>query len=124
MVTIPAIGGAVRIPLEEIVPPDAVHITAVLKPPVPLTDAAHALVWPVWIELGVQVTVTEVIVGEDDGVTLPLDMAEPPPQPVSSRGTTKKVTITSAHRRIEHPKLILASRMNDDVLPGHGLYGR
>ena len=88
-------------------------MTEVLKLPVPDTEAEHGLVWPVWIELGVQATETELIVGEGAegvGVTLPLNIVEPPPQPVSSRGTA---TIASPYRRIEHPILILASRMND-----------
>jgi len=108
-VTVCGVDGAVKIPLEEIVPAEAFHVTVVLKLPVPLTDAAHALVWPVWIELGVQMTVTEVIVGEGAdgvGVALPFDMADPPPHPASSSVTTRKTTLRGPHQSIGRSRLI------------------
>jgi hypothetical protein len=116
-VTVCGADGDVKIPLEEILPPEAFHVTAVLKLPVPLTDAAHALVWPVWIELGVQVTVTEVIEGEGEGegadgvgLTLPFDMADPPPHPATSSATTRKTTQRGPHQRIERSRLISPPR--------------
>ena len=42
-VTVPGVDGAVRAPLE-IVPADALHVTEVLKLPVPVTEDVHVLV--------------------------------------------------------------------------------
>ena len=54
------------------------HVTVELKLPVPLTVGVQADVWLVKIEVGRQVTVTDVIVGVTGGVVPP----PPPPQPV------------------------------------------
>ncbi len=58
--------GAVNKPAEEIVPALAVHVTAVLKLPVPLTVAEHWLVPPELTVVGEQLTVTDVTVEPDD----------------------------------------------------------
>ena len=62
----PAVVPAVNSPALVIVPPVAVQVTAELKLPVPATTAEHCDVAPVATEVGLAVTVTEVIVG---GVT-------------------------------------------------------
>jgi hypothetical protein len=62
-VTLPAAGGAVKSPLAVMVPPLADHVTAELKLPVPWTVAAHCDVEPALTAAGVQVTLTEVMVG-------------------------------------------------------------
>jgi hypothetical protein len=58
--------GAVNKPAEEIVPALAVHVTPVLKLPVPLTVAEHWLVPPELTVVGEQLTVTDVTVEPDD----------------------------------------------------------
>ena len=61
-------------------------MTAVLKLPVPATEDIHVLVWPLWTDAGVQLTVTEVIVGAGTagvGVGVLFEVIEPPPQPAN-----------------------------------------
>jgi len=70
---VPAPEGVKR-PLELMVPPVAVHVTAELKEPVPDTVAAHCEICPVLIDDGVAVTETEVMV---NGTLLTLMEAEP-----------------------------------------------
>jgi hypothetical protein len=58
--------GAVNKPVEEIVPALVVHVTPVLKLPVPFTVAEHWLVPPELTVVGEQLTVTDVTVEPDD----------------------------------------------------------
>lgn len=58
--------GAVNKPVEEMVPALVVHVTPVLKLPVPLTVAEHWLVPPELTVVGEQLTLTEVTVDDDD----------------------------------------------------------
>jgi hypothetical protein len=52
-----------------------------------VTAAEHWLVWPVWTLVGVQETLTEVMVGDTGGALLP----PPPPQAeANSSGTPRK----------------------------------
>jgi len=60
MVAFPAPAG-VNTPAAEMVPFVAVHVTALLKFPVPDTAAVHIAVWPGRIDTGLQVTVTDEI---------------------------------------------------------------
>ena len=62
--------GAVKSPDVEIVPTLALHVTAELKLPAPITDAEHWLVWPDWTVEGEHDTVTEVIVDVGFTVTI------------------------------------------------------
>lgn len=58
---VPAAEG-VSSPVEVMVPPVAVHVTALLNDPVPATVAAHCDVCAVVIEVGEAETVTDVMV--------------------------------------------------------------
>ena len=60
-VAVPALE-AERRPLESIVPPFAVQVTAELYDPVPDTTAEHCEVCPVVMDVGDAVTATEVMV--------------------------------------------------------------
>jgi hypothetical protein len=62
-VTLPAAGGAVKSPAAVMVPALADQVTTEPKLPVPWTVAAHCAVAPAFTVAGVQVTLTEVIVG-------------------------------------------------------------
>jgi hypothetical protein len=73
MVAVPVPLG-VNTPAEVMVPPVADHVTAVLKLPVPLTVAEHALVCAVVIDDGRHETVTEVMV---DAAAETATLAEP-----------------------------------------------
>lgn len=53
---------AVKSPLASIDPALVPQVTVEMKLPVPVTVAVHWLVWPDWIAVGVQVTVTAVMV--------------------------------------------------------------
>lgn len=64
----PVDAGAVKSPLESIVPPLAVHFTAELKLPVPCTVALHCDVALGAIVEGLQLTETEEIVGGPDPI--------------------------------------------------------
>lgn len=66
--------GAVKSPDVEIEPRVALHVTALLKLPVPVTVAEHWLVWLDWIVEGEHITVTEVIV--PDGFTVTVVMPD------------------------------------------------
>jgi len=70
---VPAPDG-VKSPVEVMVPPVAVHVTALLNDPVPVTLAAHCDVCPVVIEVGAAVTVTPVMV---NGTLVTVIFAEP-----------------------------------------------
>jgi len=73
-VRFPAEAGAVKSPLELMVPPLVDHFTVVLKLPVPCTVAVHCEVAVVAIVEGAQATATEVMVGElvvEDWLPLP-----------------------------------------------------
>jgi hypothetical protein len=70
---VPAPDGVKR-PVDVMVPPVAVQVTAVLKVPVPSTVAAHCDVCPVLMEDGDAVTETEVMV---NGTLVTLMDAEP-----------------------------------------------
>ena len=76
MVAVPVAEG-VNKPLEFTVPSVAVHVTAWLGDPVPVTVALHELVWDVVIEVGEQETDTPVTVLPLDGAraTLTFGMA-------------------------------------------------
>src|SRR5579862_7042895 len=76
MVASPAPDG-VNTPAVVIAPPEADHVTALLKFPVPETAAVHAEVWFVEIETGLHVTVIdETAEGEDeDPLTVTLAVA-------------------------------------------------
>ncbi len=62
-VTLPAEAGAVKSPLELMLPPLALQVTAELKLPVPCTVAVHCDVPFVLTAVGLQLTATEVMVG-------------------------------------------------------------
>lgn len=64
MVAVPTPEG-VNIPPAAIVPFVAVHVTPLLKVPVPETVAVHAVVWVGKIDVGLHVTLTDAIVEED-----------------------------------------------------------
>ena len=72
---------AVNKPEDVIVPALAVHVTAELKLPVPVTDAEHWLVWPDCIFDGEQDAVTDVIV---EVFPPPPLLLLPPPQAIIS----------------------------------------
>ena len=62
MVAEPAAGGAVKRPAAVMAPEDAVHVTAELYLPVPVTVAAHCAVAPAFNVVGLQAALTEVMV--------------------------------------------------------------
>lgn len=64
MVTLPAAAGAVKRPVEAMVPALADHVTVELKLPVPWTVALHCDVASNAIAEGVQTTATEETVGD------------------------------------------------------------
>ena len=67
MVTEAATAGAVKRPLELMVPALADHVTAELKLPVPCTVAVHCEVAPGLTVDGLHAALTEVIVEEGEG---------------------------------------------------------
>ncbi len=69
----PAAAG-VKTPLVEILPPVAVHVTALLKRPVPKTEAAQVAVCDVVIDAGDAATVMDVMV---NGAAATAIFAEP-----------------------------------------------
>ena len=79
---------AVNRPVESTVPALAAQVTAVVKEPVPTTVAVHWLVWPDWIDVGVQETVTDVTVA----------VLDPPPQAAMPKSATN-VTIKARTRK-------------------------
>ena len=66
-VTIPEVEGAVSTPDDVIVPTVVDHATAFEKPPVPVTVAEQFVIAPVSMEVGLQTTLTPVIVGGGGG---------------------------------------------------------
>jgi hypothetical protein len=76
--------GAVRTPEEPMVPAVEVHVTPVLKLPVPLTVAVHVLFCPEETVEGTQLTATEVTV----------DAEEPPLPPHAAI----QITFTSTNK--------------------------
>ena len=64
--------------------------------PVPATVAEHWLVCPVWMEIGAQETVTDVMVADGGGV-LPPPPLPPPPQPDRASKKPPKRRIEAAN---------------------------
>lgn len=87
-VTLPDDPGAVKSPPELIVPPLAVHCTAVLKLPVPCTCAVHCEVPPGFTVVGLQAVETEVMV---DAAVCTVTVASPD---VAVSCTLVAVTVT------------------------------
>ena len=97
--------GAVRLPLDEIVPAEVDHVTALLKLPVPLTDAVQLLVWPLSIDAGVQLTVTDVIVGwgaGGSGVGVGELLAQPARKSAAARESCFKVLCMADGRSFQY----------------------
>jgi hypothetical protein len=77
--------GALSSPAVEIEPAVVVQLTAVLKFPVPVTVAAHWLVWPEETVDGEQLTLTPVIV----------PVLPPPPPPPPQAASSDRLPSTS-----------------------------
>jgi hypothetical protein len=104
-VTVCAVEGAVRLPVDEIVPAEVDQVTVLLKLPVPVTAAVQALVWPLSIDAGAQVTVTDVIVGWGAGGT-GVGVGELPPQltrnKVAAKGSCFKRLCVTVRRSFQY----------------------
>ena len=88
-----------------IVPTLADHVTALEKLPVPWTEAEHELVWlvcPAGRLVGVQETLTAVIVGVGGGLLPPPAPLPAPPQPTNrdERAATKAIRTDRLERRV------------------------
>lgn len=86
MVAVPGPAG-VNTPAALIAPALTVHVTALLKLPVPVTVAVHWEVWLNWMVKGLQDTETEVMAGLGGGAVL---LPPPPPQPLAEHNMVTK----------------------------------
>lgn len=111
MVTVPEDEGAVKRPLEFMVPLLADHLTLVLYPPVPWTVALHCEVEPVPTVEGLQLDATEVMDDELDWTVMDAE----PDTPVFWVLVAVILTFATVAGAVNSPLELMAPALADQV---------
>ena len=112
MATAPAAAGAVKSPLELMVPALADQVTAELKFPVPLTVAVHCDVALMFTVVGLQATETDVIEDEGEACTM---TAAVPDFVVSCVLVAVTVTLLAEAGAVKSPLVLTVPTLADQV---------